>query len=64
MLDLQYHDVRPDKGLFFLLERRGEVERIVDPRGDRARGDHPAERHRAPTSAASAFAAILTQCSA
>ena len=30
MLDLQYHDVRPDKGLFFLLERRGEVERIVE----------------------------------
>jgi proteasome accessory factor A len=31
MLDLQYHDVRPDKGLYHLLERRGEVDRIVDP---------------------------------
>ncbi|MGH9886246.1 MAG: proteasome accessory factor PafA2 family protein, partial [bacterium] len=31
MLDLQYHDVRPDKGLYYLLERRGEVDRIVDP---------------------------------
>jgi proteasome accessory factor A len=31
MLDLQYHDVRPDKGLYFLLERRGEVDRIVEP---------------------------------
>ncbi len=30
MLDLQYHDVRPDKGLYFLLERRDAVERIVD----------------------------------
>jgi proteasome accessory factor A len=30
MLDLQYHDVRPDKGLYHLLERRGEVERIID----------------------------------
>jgi proteasome accessory factor A len=29
MLDLQYHDVRPDKGLYHLLERRGEVERVV-----------------------------------
>jgi proteasome accessory factor A len=29
MLDLQYHDIRPDRGLYFLLERRGEVERIV-----------------------------------
>ncbi len=31
MLDLQYHDIRPDKGLYHLLERRGEVDRIVDP---------------------------------
>jgi proteasome accessory factor A len=30
MLDLQYHDVRPDKGLYYLLERRGEVDRIVE----------------------------------
>ena len=30
MLDLQYHDVRPDKGLYHLLERRGDVERIID----------------------------------
>ncbi len=29
MLDLQYHDVRLDKGLYFLLERQGKVERIV-----------------------------------
>ncbi|MBW2414533.1 MAG: proteasome accessory factor PafA2 [Deltaproteobacteria bacterium] len=29
MMDLQYHDVRPDKGLYLLLERRGAVERII-----------------------------------
>jgi proteasome accessory factor PafA2 len=29
MLDLQYHDSRPDKGLYYLLERQGKVERIV-----------------------------------
>jgi proteasome accessory factor A len=29
MLDLQYHDSRPDKGLYFLLERQGKAERIV-----------------------------------
>lgn len=29
MMDLQYHDVRPDRGLYFLLERQGAVERIV-----------------------------------
>jgi proteasome accessory factor A len=30
MLDLQYHDIRPDKGLYHLLERRGEVDRVID----------------------------------
>ncbi len=29
MLDLQYHDSRPDKGLYYLLERQGKVQRIV-----------------------------------
>jgi proteasome accessory factor PafA2 len=29
MMDLQYHDIRPQKGLYHLLERRGAVERIV-----------------------------------
>lgn len=29
MLDLQYHDVRPEKGLYFTLERAGRMERIV-----------------------------------
>ncbi|VUZ86582.1 proteasome component, partial [Candidatus Methylomirabilis lanthanidiphila] len=29
MLDLQYHDLRRDKGLYFTLERQGYVDRIV-----------------------------------
>ena len=29
MLDLQYHDSRPDRGLYHILERQGKVERIV-----------------------------------
>src|SRR5207249_10775715 len=29
MMDLQYHDVRPDKGLYYTLERANRVERIV-----------------------------------
>src|SRR5207245_10137505 len=29
MMDLQYHDVRPDKGLYYALERANRVERIV-----------------------------------
>ncbi len=29
MLDLQFHDIRREKGLFYVLERQGMVERIV-----------------------------------
>jgi proteasome accessory factor A len=29
MMDLQYHDLRPDRGLYFLLERQGAVERLL-----------------------------------
>jgi proteasome accessory factor PafA2 len=29
MLDLQYHDTRPDKGLYYMLERQGRVDRLV-----------------------------------
>jgi proteasome accessory factor A len=29
MLDLQYHDLRPEKGLYYVLERQGKAERIV-----------------------------------
>ena len=29
MLDLQYHDSRPDKGLYYTLERQGRAERVV-----------------------------------
>jgi proteasome accessory factor A len=37
MMDLQYHDTRPERGLYFLLERQGRVERIVgDEEIDRA----------------------------
>ena len=30
MLDLQYHDLRPDKGLYYMLERQGRAVRMVD----------------------------------
>jgi proteasome accessory factor A len=29
MMDLQYHDIRPDKGLYYLLERSGSVRRML-----------------------------------
>ena len=44
MLDLQYHDIRPDKGLYFLLERRGAVERVIgDEMIERALGQPPVD---------------------
>ncbi len=30
MLDLQYHDIRLNRGLYYLLERKGQVERILN----------------------------------
>jgi proteasome accessory factor A len=42
MLDLQYHDIRRDKGLYYLLERKGKVERITtDAQIDKAMVDPP-----------------------
>ena len=29
LMDLQYHDVRPEKGLYFTLERSGMIERLI-----------------------------------
>ncbi len=38
MMDLQYHDVRPDKGLFYTLERSNMIERLVQD-GEIARAE-------------------------
>jgi proteasome accessory factor A len=41
-MDLQYHDLRRDKGLYFILERRGDMERIIsDERIERAMAEPP-----------------------
>ena len=63
LLDLQYHDVRPDRSLYERLVRAGKVERLVDEdevqRGDdRAAGDRPGH-----TSGASAWRAGPTRSS-
>jgi proteasome accessory factor A len=47
MLDLQYHDLRPDKGLYYLLERQGRVERIVSDAEITAAVHQPPEDTRA-----------------
>jgi proteasome accessory factor A len=42
MLDLQYHDVNQERGLYYLLQRRDKVERITDDAAiDEARDTPP-----------------------
>jgi proteasome accessory factor A len=42
MLDLQYHDIRRDRGLYYLLERKGAVDRLfTDEDVDVAKADPP-----------------------
>jgi proteasome accessory factor A len=42
MMDLQYHDLRPEKGLYAILERRGDMDRIVtDERIEQAMNEPP-----------------------
>jgi len=42
MLDLQYHDIRREKGLYFLLERKGQVVRMAsDEQIEKAMVDPP-----------------------
>jgi proteasome accessory factor A len=44
MMDLQYHDVRPAKGLYYTLERTGKIERLThDEEIQRAMQTAPAQ---------------------
>jgi proteasome accessory factor A len=47
MLDLQYHDTRPEKGLYHMLDRQGRVERIVSDEEIAAAVHEPPEDTRA-----------------
>ena len=48
LVDLQYSDVRPEKGLYHRLVARGSMQRLLDRRrGDRARWSTPPEDTRA-----------------
>jgi proteasome accessory factor A len=47
MLDLQYHDLRPDKGLYSMLERQGRAERIATDEEIAAAVTRPPEDTRA-----------------
>ena len=42
MLDLQYHDLRRTRGLYYLLERKGQVDRLLtDEEVDKAKSEPP-----------------------
>ncbi len=47
MMDLQFHDIRRDKGLFYLLERTGRVERILNDEEIEHAKEHPPSDTRA-----------------
>ena len=47
MLDLQYHDIRYDKGLYYILERNDLVSKILDERQIQDAVNHPPSDTRA-----------------
>ena len=47
MLDLQYHNIRPELGLYYKLEKDGRVERIVSDDDVERAMHHPPETTRA-----------------
>ncbi|MBI2168564.1 MAG: proteasome accessory factor PafA2 [Actinobacteria bacterium] len=47
LMDLQYHDVRPERSLYERLVRAGRVERLLDDAAVTAAMDHPPETTRA-----------------
>ena len=47
MIDLQYHDIRPEKGLYYLLQRQNRVERIISDEEITQAVTHPPQDTRA-----------------
>jgi proteasome accessory factor A len=47
MLDLQYHDVNTDRGLYYLLQRRGRVDRVTTDAEIEVARDQPPQTTRA-----------------
>ena len=47
LVDLQYADLRPDKGLYYNWSQRGPMQRLLDRRGDRMAVSHPPNDTRA-----------------
>ena len=64
LIDLQYSDIRPEKGLYHRLVAAGRIERLLDRRRGRARRCTTRRRTPAPTSAAAAWRSTPTQVAA
>ena len=47
MLDLQFHDIRRNKGIFYLLERKDRVDRILNDAEIEHAKEHPPDDTRA-----------------
>jgi len=47
MLDLQYHNIRTDRGLYYLLEKEGRVEKMVDDQNVKKAMHQPPQTTRA-----------------
>jgi proteasome accessory factor A len=47
LMDLAYHDVNRERGLYYLLERRGQMERVVSERSVQRAMHHPPQTTRA-----------------
>jgi len=47
MLDLQYHNIRTDRGLYYLLEKEGRVEKIIDEQAVKEAMHQPPQTTRA-----------------
>jgi proteasome accessory factor A len=47
MMDLQFHDIRQNRGLFYLLERAGKVDRVLNDEEIEHAKEHPPSDTRA-----------------
>lgn len=47
MMDLQYHDIKRDRGLYYILERGGSVERVVEDEDIEHAMEYPPQNTRA-----------------
>ena len=60
LIDYQYSDIRPDKGLYHRLVQLGRIERLLDDAVGRARDARSRPTTPAPTSAAAAWRSTPT----